>query len=95
MTRGLKKFEKERKVELDMKVSEDQPKSTIDDTHIVGVTLSYGANLKNKKPHEGPNFYHPKLRGRGGVGWGGRAFRRPKATKLLNSLSTKRLGFKG
>lgn len=31
-----------------MKTSEDQPQSTTDGTHIDGITLNCGANLKNK-----------------------------------------------
>lgn len=31
-----------------MKICEDQPQSTIDGTHIDGITLNCGANLKNK-----------------------------------------------
>lgn len=51
MTRGLENFEEERKVELDMKLSGRQPQSTIDGTHVDGITLNCGANLKkqNKK----------------------------------------------
>lgn len=51
MTRWLENFEEERKVELDTKISGHQPQSTTDSTHVDGITLNCGANLKkqNKK----------------------------------------------
>lgn len=53
MIRWLENFKTERKVELDMKISGHQPQSTIDGTHVDGITLNCGANLKNKtKTHQ-------------------------------------------
>lgn len=52
MIRWLENFKTERKVELDMKISGHQPQSTIDGTHVDGITLNCGATLKkqNKNP---------------------------------------------
>lgn len=51
MTTWLENFEEERKVELDTKISGRQPQSTTDGTHVDGITLNCGVNLKkqNKK----------------------------------------------
>lgn len=88
MTRWLENFEEERKVELDTKISGHQPQSTTDGSHVDGITLNCGANLKKTKQKNHQNikgqiYYLSKLGGEI------KAFRRRKATKLLNSLSAK------
>lgn len=54
MTRWLENFEEERKVELDTKISGHQPQSTTDGTHVDGITLNCGANLKKNKTKKPP-----------------------------------------
>lgn len=75
-----------------MKISEDQLQNTIDGTHIDGITLNCGANIKkqqqSKKPHQNIKSEISSLSKFGR--WGGiKIFRRLNATKSLNSLSAK------
>lgn len=74
---------KKGKQNLETKVSEDQPQSTTDGSHIDGITLNCGANLNKTKQNtqniKGQISYLPKLEERNLL----------EDLKPLNSLSAK------